>query len=163
MQFERVVSLFGIMSQQREVESLDRRRAFNRQLFADALLFFKALDFVTTGATVLLDQRRTLGFQIRIVHERRVRVRRRRREREEIGGDVARVAVREPEVWHHRHVLNLQLGAVIRAARMQLSVEDIRLAVLAVVFRRQVALLFRTIRRPTFARVVNPAHDVFEV
>ncbi len=44
------------MCLQREVETLDRRRAFDGQLFADALLVFEALDFVTTGAAVLLDQ-----------------------------------------------------------------------------------------------------------
>ncbi len=46
---------------------------------------------------------------------------------------------------------------------MQFSVKDKRKIVLRVVFRRQIALFFRTIGRPTFARVVNPANDVIEV
>src|SRR5687768_15493708 len=43
---------------------------------------------------------------------------------------------------------------------MQLSIEREGFAMLRKVVRGQVALLFRAIRRPTFARVVNPAHDI---
>ncbi len=46
-----------MMRLQREVETLDRSRAFDGQLFADALFLFEASDFVTTGATILLNQR----------------------------------------------------------------------------------------------------------
>jgi hypothetical protein len=63
--FSGSMSFFRVLRLQREVETLDRRRAFNRQLFADALLFFKALDLVTTGTAVLLDQQRAFFFQIR--------------------------------------------------------------------------------------------------
>src|SRR5688572_20359380 len=43
---------------------------------------------------------------------------------------------------------------------MQLSIEREGFAMLREVVRSQVALLCRTIRRPAFARVVNPAHDI---
>ena len=55
------MTLFRIVSQQSEVQSLDRRSSFNRELFADPLLLFKALDLVTTRTTILLDQRSALG------------------------------------------------------------------------------------------------------
>src|SRR5688572_5467688 len=110
------MSFLGIMSQQREVQPFDRSRPFNRELFADALLFFKALYFVTPGATVLLDQRVAFALQIWIIHERRVGIRRWSGEREQVGGDVPSITVTEPEVRHHRHILNLQLGAVVRTA-----------------------------------------------
>ena len=32
-----------------------------------------------------------------------------------------------------------------------------------IIIRREIALLFRAIRRPAFARVINPAHDVIVV
>src|SRR5205085_9576836 len=39
-------------------------------------------------------------------------------------------------------------------------VDDVRLALLLVIFARGIALLLRAIWGPTLARVVNPAHDV---
>ena len=36
------------------------------------------------------------------------------------------VLFRQTEVRHHRHVLNLQLGAVVGTARMQFGIEDVR-------------------------------------
>src|SRR6185369_9445013 len=87
---------------------------------------------------------------------------RRRRQREEVGGDVARVLFRETEVWHHRHVLHLQLRAVVRAARVEFGVENKRQLLLLVVFGSQIALLFRTIRRDALTGIVNPANDVIE-
>src|SRR6185369_7101324 len=56
-----------------------------------------------------------------------------------------------------------QLGAVVRAARVQLGVELIRQVLLRVIVRRQIAFFLRTVRRDAFARIVNPAHDVIEV
>src|SRR5437660_9516655 len=46
---------------------------------------------------------------------------------------------------------------------MQFSIEEIRQAVFRIIFGRQIAMLFWTIRRPAFARVVDPAHDVIVV
>src|SRR5262245_7837450 len=96
-----------------EVQSFDRSRTFHRQLFADTLLLFEAPNLMTAGTTVLLDEQTTLLFQVWIVHEIRGLVTRRRREREEISRDVARVGFRQAEVWHHRHVLHLQLSAIV--------------------------------------------------
>src|SRR5262249_55196594 len=67
------------------------------------------------------------------------------------------------EVGHHRHVLNLQLSAIIWTTRMQFSIEDKRQTFLCVIIRRQVAFLFWTVRRNSFTWVVDPAHDVIEV
>ena len=46
---------------------------------------------------------------------------------------------------------------------MQFSVENKRQTFLRVIFRRQIAFVLGTIRRDTFAWIVNPAHDVVEV
>ena len=46
---------------------------------------------------------------------------------------------------------------------MQFGVEDKRQALLRIIVGRQIAFLFRTIRRNSFAWVVNPAHDVIVV
>src|SRR5688500_6805171 len=110
------MSFLGIMSQEGKVQPFDRSRPFNGEFFADALLFFKALYFVTPGATILLDQRVAFALHIWIIHERRVRIRRWSGEREQVGGYVPGISVTEPEVRHHGHTLNLQLGAVVRTA-----------------------------------------------
>src|SRR6185437_8334891 len=91
MQVQRVNAFLSFLRLQREVEALDRRCAFDRQLFTDALLVLEALDLVTTRTAVLLDQRLALLFQLRIVHEGGGRIIRRRRKREEISRDVARI------------------------------------------------------------------------
>src|SRR5215203_31933 len=108
-----------------EVETLDWSCAFNCQLLTDALFLFEAADLVTTGAAVLLDETTTLFFQVCVFHEIRGWIAWRRGEREEISSDVARVCFGQAEVWHHRHVLHLQLSAIVRAARMQFSVIDV--------------------------------------
>src|SRR5689334_3647739 len=46
---------------------------------------------------------------------------------------------------------------------MQFGVEDKRQTLLRVVFGREIALLFRAIRRYALSRIVNPADDVIEV
>src|ERR1051326_407832 len=46
---------------------------------------------------------------------------------------------------------------------MQLGVENKRQALLRVIFRSQITFFLRTVRRYTFARIVNPADDVIEV
>ncbi len=42
---QRILAFFRVMRLQREVETLDRRRAFDRQLLTDTLLVFKAAEF----------------------------------------------------------------------------------------------------------------------
>ena len=56
VQLQRILAFFGLLCQQREVESLDRSCALDGQLFTDALFIFEALDFVTTRTAILLDQ-----------------------------------------------------------------------------------------------------------
>ena len=90
VQVQWIVALLRLLREQRKIQTLYRRRAFNRQLFADSLLVFEAFDLVTAGAAELLDQLPARLLQIWIVHERRALVRRRRRKREKIRGDVAR-------------------------------------------------------------------------
>ena len=46
---------------------------------------------------------------------------------------------------------------------MQLSVKHEWLIVPGVIFGGQVALFFRTVWRPTFARIMDPANDVIEI
>ena len=46
---------------------------------------------------------------------------------------------------------------------MKFGIEQVRQVMFRVIFRRQITFLFRTIRRPTFARIVNPTHDVIVV
>src|SRR3989442_5021174 len=53
MKLQRIAPVLGVLSQQSEIETFERRRAFSRQLLADALLIFEALDFMATGTAVL--------------------------------------------------------------------------------------------------------------
>ena len=46
---------------------------------------------------------------------------------------------------------------------MQFGIEEKRQAVFCVIIRREIAFLFRAIRRPALARVVNPTHDVIVI
>src|SRR5437764_15080399 len=46
---------------------------------------------------------------------------------------------------------------------MEFGIEQIRQSVLRIILRRQIAMLFWTVRGPAFARVVDPAHDVIVV
>src|SRR2546427_951599 len=77
VKLQRIAAILGILSQQSKVETLKRRGAFSRQFFTDALLFFKSLDFMTAGATVLFDLGLAVFRQFRIDHERDVLRRRR--------------------------------------------------------------------------------------
>ena len=46
----------GFVTQEREIQALERLRAFLGQLGADALLFFEAGDLMASGAAVIADQ-----------------------------------------------------------------------------------------------------------
>src|SRR2546423_1940629 len=46
---------------------------------------------------------------------------------------------------------------------MEFGIEQIRQSVLRIILRRQIAMLFWTVRGPAFARVVDPAHDVIVI
>src|SRR5438874_2280251 len=74
--FQNLASIFRILGQQSEVQPLERRRAFSRQFFSDALLFFETFELVTARASVLLDFRLPFLGQFRIVHERGIAIRR---------------------------------------------------------------------------------------
>src|ERR1051326_3053410 len=78
----RFASVLGVLRQQGKVETFERRRAFGRQLFADALFFLEAFDFMAAGAAVLFDFRLAVFGEFRIVHERHVAGRLWRRKRE---------------------------------------------------------------------------------
>src|SRR5437879_794180 len=135
MKLQRVASIFGILSQQSKIETLKRRGAFSRQFFTDALLFFESLDFMTAGATVLLDLSLPVFSQFRIVHEGNVLRSRLGRQREQIGRDVPGVWLGKPQVWHYRHILHLKLSAIVRTFRVQFGVEQKRQTVFRVIFR----------------------------
>ena len=64
----------GVFGEEREIETLDRLRAFVRQLGADAAFVFEAADFVAAGAAVVTDQLFALGSLCGIVHETRIGV-----------------------------------------------------------------------------------------
>ena len=55
VKLQRIAAILGILSQQSKIETLKWRGAFSRQFLTDALLFFESLDFMTAGATVLLN------------------------------------------------------------------------------------------------------------
>src|SRR5207302_356061 len=59
VKLQRIAAILGILSQQSKVETFQRRGAFSRQFFTDALFFFESFDFMTAGATILLDLRFT--------------------------------------------------------------------------------------------------------
>ena len=77
VKLQRIAAILGILSQQSKIETLKWRGAFSRQFLTDALLFFESLDFMTAGATVLLNFCLPVFRQFRIVHERDVLRRRR--------------------------------------------------------------------------------------
>src|SRR2546429_478667 len=72
VKLQRITAILGILSQQSKVETLQRCGAFSRQFFTDALFFFKSFDFMTAGATVLLDLGLAVFCQFRIVHKRNI-------------------------------------------------------------------------------------------
>ena len=53
----------GLVAEQREIQALDRLRAFLGQLGADALLFFETGDLVAAGAAVVAHQGQPLFFR----------------------------------------------------------------------------------------------------
>ena len=107
---------------------------------------------------------RALGLQARIFHVSSIGIRARvlLLQRDQIAGDILRVLLAEPQTWHHGHVLDLQLVAIVRAGAV-LEIELIRQAVLGVIFRPNVLLLIRTIRARALARVMDPADEVIEI
>jgi len=67
-----LVSVFCVMRKQRKIQTLNGCGALDGKFLTNTLFVFEAFDLMTTRAAVLLNQRLTLGFQIRVVHVRRI-------------------------------------------------------------------------------------------
>ena len=105
-----------------------------------------------------------LFFQVRIVHERRIRIRRRLLLflRHQIGCNVFRILGSQPQARHHRHVLYLQFVPVVGTLAV-VKIKLIGKILLRVIFGSDVFLFIRTIGPRALTRVVNPAHQVVVV
>ena len=119
---------------------------------------------MTTGAAVMANPLFAFVLQLGIVHEGGVRVRRRilfflsLQE----SGDVLCVFHTEAEAGHHRHILHLELVAVVRTLTV-FEVKNVWQALLGVILRANVFLLVRAVRTRALARIVNPAYQVIVV
>ena len=143
-----------------EVEAIDGLAAFGGELGADAPFLFEAGNLVAAGAAIIFHERLALGHEAGIVHERRGSVTRvRMLERDEIAGDISSVFRAQPQIRHHRRLMDLELVTVIRAARV-VEIENEWQAALGVVLRPQVALLVWAVGTRALAGVVHPAHKI---
>src|ERR1022692_4750741 len=152
--------LFRLVLEEAEIQLLHRLAGLLGELRADPRRVFEGADLVATGAAVASHQLPPALGKLRIVHERRVGIGGVGvLKRHEIGSDVARFLGNEAQAGHHRHVLDLELGAVVGTLRV-FQVENERQSVFGVILRTQVFGFARTVGASALPWVVDPAHHV---
>ena len=138
----RLTATKGSFGEQRKVETLDRLAAFDREVGSDAAFILEAGDFMATCAAKVAYPLLTFLLQLRIIHVGSVGVGRRIFVLlgDQVAGDVLRVFYAQAQARHHRHVLHLQLVAVVGASAV-LEIEDVRQTFFRVVLGADVFFL----------------------
>ena len=156
-----IAAALGDFRKQREIEALDRLAALGRQFRTDAALVLEPGKLMAAKAPKEANPLLALLLELRVVHERGVRVVGGTLfpERDEIAGDILGVGFGEAEARHYRHVLDLEFMAVVRALAV-IEIEDERHPFLFVVLGADVFFLVRTIGARAFASIVDPANQI---